>query len=283
MKAEPDTVTTFGNSLVQHGPFNDRIYLMKLAEEDLPFILDELEQLGLERGYSKIFAKLPSSARDAFLGAGYVVEAFVPELYNGKEEGLFMAKFLDHYRANIQDAHIIDDVKRVAEYRSQGCKTCTLPPDFILRKADADDAEEIATLYRSVFESYPFPIHDPSYIREMMAGHVRYFCIETKGRTIAVASSEMDLQSRNVEMTDFATHPAYRGMGLCSSLLHRMDNEMKAAGMCTAYTIARAVSYPINITFSRAGYALGGTLLNNTNICGGFESMNVWYKTLKVR
>jgi putative beta-lysine N-acetyltransferase len=280
MTAEADTVTTIGRSLIQHGSLNDRIYLMKLAAEDLPSILEALEKLGREMGYSKIFAKVPSYARDAFLRAGYKVEASVPGLYSGEETGYFMARFLDPDRESVVDAGIIDDVRAVAASRSQGCAPCRIPPDFILREADTDDAEEIASIYRSVFESYPFPIRDPAYIREMMAGHVRYFCVEAEGRIVAVASSEMDISSRNVEMTDFATNPAYRGMGLCSSLLQHMEDEMKERGICTAYTIARAASYPINITFARAGYTWGGTLVNNTNICGGFESMNVWHKKL---
>lgn len=45
--------------------------------------------------------------------------------------------------------------------------------------------------------------------------------------------------------------------------------------MKTAFTIARATSFPINITFTRAGIAHGGTLLNNTGICGRVESMHV--------
>lgn len=49
----------------------------------------------------------------------------------------------------------------------------------------------------------------------------------------------------------------------------RALEEMRAAEMKTAFTIARA------------GYAWGGTLVNNTNICGGFESMNVWYRALE--
>jgi len=36
----------------------------------------------------------------------------------------------------------------------------------------------------------------------------------------------------------------------------------------------------MNITFSRMGYRYSGTLLNNTNISGRLESMNVWYKFL---
>jgi hypothetical protein len=44
------------------------------------------------------------------------------------------------------------------------------------------------------------------------------------------------------------------------------------------YTIARAISVGMNITFARCGYDFGGTLVNNTQIAGRIESMNVWYK-----
>lgn len=32
------------------------------------------------------------------------------------------------------------------------------------------------------------------------------------------------------------------------------------------------------VTFARNGYTFSGTLLNNTDISGSIESMNVWYK-----
>jgi hypothetical protein len=34
----------------------------------------------------------------------------------------------------------------------------------------------------------------------------------------------------------------------------------------------------MNITFAKRGYNFGGRLINNTNICGGTETMNIWYK-----
>jgi hypothetical protein len=59
-----------------------------------------------------------------------------------------------------------------------------------------------------------------------------------------------------------------------------MENEMKKKEMKTLYTIARLESIPMNKTFMRADYSYAGTLINNTNISGGIESMNVWYKYL---
>ena len=55
---------------------------------------------------------------------------------------------------------------------------------------------------------------------------------------------------------------------------------MKSSGILNAYTIARAISPGMNITFARLGYHYGGRLVNNTQISGGLESMNIWYKSL---
>ena len=45
-------------------------------------------------------------------------------------------------------------------------------------------------------------------------------------------------------MADFATHPGCRGRNLPGYLLALMEEVMRAAGMRTAFTIARGLSYP---------------------------------------
>jgi hypothetical protein len=63
-------------------------------------------------------------------------------------------------------------------------------------------------------------------------------------------------------------------------LLASLEDELRERGILTAYTIARAISPGMNITFAKAGYTYGGRLHNNTHIAGTIESMNVWYKSL---
>jgi len=55
---------------------------------------------------------------------------------------------------------------------------------------------------------------------------------------------------------------------------------MSELGIKTVYTIARLNSIPMNVTFLKRGYKYGGTLINNTNISGKIESMNVLYNYL---
>lgn len=143
-----------------------------------------------------------------------------------------------------------------------------------------DDAENMSRIYKAVFPTYPFPITRPQYLIETMHSHIVYFGAEYDHHLAALASSEMNSDNQNVEMTDFATLPRYRGRNLSVVLLKKMESVMQNQGIKTAYTIARAVSAGMNITFAKAGYIYSGTLVNNTNISGNIESMNVWYKTL---
>ena len=97
---------------------------------------------------------------------------------------------------------------------------------------------------------------------------------------VAAASAELDLEHRNAEMTDFATLPETRGMGLAQHLLSALEQDTAERGISNLFTIARARSAGMNRVFYNGGYARSGTLVNNCHIAGQFEDMHVWCKTL---
>ena len=275
-----DKIEGLGNSHIQHGTFNDRIYLMKLSCRDYPDIVNRLNNLAEYHGYSKIFAKVPESAGSLFRKNDYKVEARIPSFYNGEETGLFLGKFLQKNRQNSSDQEMMRSVLKTAKEKAALPDFPTLPKEMRWRTCRPDDAEEMAEAYRHIFETYPFPIRDPDYLRETMGGNVVYFAVECGEKIVSLASSDMYKEDGHAEMTDFATLPEYRRNGLATFLLSVMEEEMRRQGLKLSYTIARALSYGMNITFSRMGYQYSGTLLNNTNISGRLESMNVWYKFL---
>lgn len=276
----PDIIDKVNGCLIQHGKAGDRIYLMKLALDRVSEIFDHLDQLAKTNGYTKIVAKVPERVWTEFGDQGYVTEAIVPRFYNGESNVFFMGKYLSDERETEDNILTINNVLSEALRRSGERCGCTLAPEFTWGIADEEDAEAISRVYREVFATYPFPIHDPEYIKETMRDNIVYFCIRRDGNVISVASSEMDKDALNVEMTDFATLPEYRKNGFATFLLEKMEDEMRLRGIKTSYTIARAVSYGMNITFSKLDYRFAGTLIKNTGICGQMESMNVWYKFL---
>ncbi|MBN2430633.1 MAG: putative beta-lysine N-acetyltransferase [Acidobacteria bacterium] len=275
-----DIIETFGRSRIQHGDYNDRIYLMKLHADDVPGIVPDLIGLAREKGYSKIFAKIPASARAVFLEHDFREEASIPRFYKGQEDACFMGRFLSEERSRESRPELVQKVLETARQKEVLTEIASPGNDFRMREATENDLRGMAAVFREVFPTYPFPIHDPEYLRRTMASHIRYFVVERGGEIIAVSSAETDPDNLNVEMTDFATLPHYRGHGLALHLLALMEEEMHREGFITAYTIARSYSYGMNITFTKLGYEYSGTLTHNTNISGALESMNIWYKPL---
>lgn len=267
-------------SVIQHGPYNNRIYLVKIGKKSLIDLPDTLISMAEKHGYSKIFAKIPSSRADSFFQAGFIEEASVPGFYNGLDAGAFLAYYLTDERAYEADAETYEKNIQLALEKKNAKSSALDPSRFLLRSCGKDDVAEMAEVYKIVFASYPFPVHDPDYLLETMQSHVDYFCIESKGKIVALSSAEMDVKSSYAEMTDFATLPDWRGHGLAVPLLDHMEKEIAKKRIKTAYTIARSASAGMNITFAKLGYDYAGRLKNNTNISGSIESMNIWYKPI---
>lgn len=267
-------------SLIQHGPFNDRIYLMKLGKSGQNSQPATLIAMATKHGYSKIFIKIPAAYAGQFAQAGYVEEAAIPRFYNGSEAGIFMGYYLSEARSTETGATALDEILQLALAKTES--TIKLLPEgkFVLRQCREEDVEEMATIYKTLFRTYPFPIHDPSFLLKTMQTNVDYFGVEINGKLIALASAEIDRPAQNAEMTDFATLPEWRGHSLAIHLLMRMEEMVARKGIKTAYTIARAISAGMNITFAKLGYSYGGRLKNNTNISGEINSMTVWSKSL---
>jgi len=274
----PDTIEKLGNSLIQHGPENERIYLMKINGEDLPEIIGDIERLADEHGYTKAFVKAPLQVKGLFKEQGYIEEARVEGFFYGTEDGVFLGKYFDEKRREDPHAEKVQEILALAKEKAADGQIKPPPDGMAFVETGPQDAEAMSEVYKAVFPSYPFPIDDPAYLRETMESHVRYFCGEHEGRIVALSSAEMDRERGNVEMTDFATLPEYRGQGVARRLLAQMEEAMADEPVEVFYTIARALSAGMNITFAQHGYEYGGTLVNNTNICGQIESMNVWCK-----
>lgn len=276
---KPDTIVRLGKgSILQHGKLNDRIYLMKLLKEDIALVFDKIASLVARHGYSKVFCKVPTQIAPLFLAQGYILEGHIPQFYEGKEDAFFVSRFPKTDRRLLNYPHSeLETLYQLLQNRID-VKSYLINTEYTIRKLGVKDILEIASLYAETFMSYPFPIYNPSYIAETMGRHVQYFGAFKKNKLVALASAEVDFNAKNAEMTDFATHKTHAGHNLSCSLLEMMEYEMQLQGIMTLYTIARSTSIPMNKTFLRLGYKYAGTLINNTNISGGIESMNLFYK-----
>ena len=102
--------------------------------------------------------------------------------------------------------------------------------------------------------------------------------LDETGRLVSAASAEVDFKHSNAELTDCATLKSHRGRGLMFHLLEKLCTDLDERGVMTPYTLARAASFGMNLVFYRLGFEFCGRLVNNCDIYGQFEDMNIWVR-----
>lgn len=272
-----DVVEHIRGALVQHGPLNDRIYVMRAGRaRDAADLVPALDALARQKRYGKILAKIPAPAWPAFKGAGYEKEAAISGFFRDGADALFVAKYIRNERR--RESSLEAAVNPFGESGRQPAAADLSAAE--VAPCTPADAETMGAIYRRVFHAYPFPIDNPGYLKERMAADVSYFGIHFQGRLAALAAAEMDPRHGAVELTDFATLPRWRRCGLAGRLRVHMEAAVSDRGLRTAFAIARAASPGMNRVFAAGGYRYGGRLRNNTRIGKTLESMNVWFKSV---
>lgn len=277
-----DIIEKHHGSLIQHGKGSNRVYLMKLNTLELDDTLKIINKLAEEKAYTKILAKIPASVKDVFKEDGFIQEAYIPKFYKGESDCSFMCKYFCDDRKTLRNHLEVNEIISIGQQKKY-VEKLEISAEYKCEILSIQDIPEITKLYRVVFDNYPFPIFDEDYILKTMQDNVCYFAIKnSQDELVAISSAEMDKDNLNSEMTDYATLPKYRGQGFALYLLKQMEKYLIQNNFKTAYTIARAVSAGMNITFAKNAYVFSGTLINNSNISSGIESMNIWYKNLNI-
>jgi putative beta-lysine N-acetyltransferase len=148
----------------------------------------------------------------------------------------------------------------------------------VLREAVEADIPEISALYEKVFKTYPIPLNQPQYVELLMDKDYLFMVITHEGTNISCALADINYQLSNAEITDCASLPEYRGQGLMFAVIGALEKEVQSRGIKCLYSIARALSPGMNTVFKKLGYTYTGRLVNNCNIFGKFEDMNLWVK-----
>jgi putative beta-lysine N-acetyltransferase len=266
---------------VYFSPLNQRIQVLKYAAEDPENMIEVLKDTARKAGFGKVFLKAPLHDLASLEDAGMCNEAVITGYFAG-QDAVVMSAFIDDERQ--QRPHAAEEESILTKIRTRPASSAVpdLPVGYEMNLGKLSDAAEVAELYQAVFASYPFPITDPAYIRSTMESHVFYRIIrDASGALVAAASAEANPELSNAEMTDFATLPSQRGLGLAQHLLAALERDMEERSITNLYTIARARSAGMNRVFYNFSYELTGTLVNNCHISGQFEDMHVWCKRLE--
>lgn len=261
-------------------PINERIQVYRYDARDFAALGQALHALATANGYGKVWVKAPAGDRDALQALGFVCEGRIPGYFSGRD-AVCMSWFVTEARTKRPTGEQEEEILRKALAGPAGTrKPRPLPRGYTTALFTEADADELAALYAEVFPTYPYPIADPAYLRETARTHVIYRLVRNPaGQLVAAASAETNPALHNAEMTDFAALPSERGKGLAQFLLRQLEKDAVEHFSTTChYTIARALEPGMLRTFHHLGYKLTGTLVNNCNIAGKFETMHLMVK-----
>ena len=273
------TQTTPHNVSYEVDEFNSRIKLIQYSRNDVEALLQHLEELAKEKDIGKVLIYANPEDISFFEELGFQREGEISGFFQGNP-ACILSRFLEEDRALQKDEEKKDEIVEMAEQVESIKERPLLDPKYQLRHATKEDAEQLAELYQLVFETYPTPIHDPDFIRKCM-DHDVYFTVVTDGnRIVSSASADVFTHFQCAEITDCATHPEHRGNGLLSAIIYDLELRMKEMGIAHLFSLTRAVSTGMNMVISKLGFEYKGRLIQNSQISGDFEDMNIWVKEL---
>ena len=257
--------------------YNKRLKILDYEAEDYTAMVHRLMWLAEANDFDKVFVKAPKSDFQKWLSHGYMMEGILRYYFHG-EDAYVLSRFSSTARAQsnelVKEARLIEDLI----YSSQPGKVRALDSEIKIIQAKPEDIPHLVHIYRSVFETYPSPLTNPDYIKFTMDRNVICRMAMRDNQAFAAASSELDRKHSNAEITDCATVPEEQGKGIMQHILKELEEDLREIGIKTAYTLARGMSVGMNRVFFRLGYEFSGRLINNCDIFGKFEDMNIWVK-----
>ncbi|MEH7276168.1 putative beta-lysine N-acetyltransferase [Neobacillus vireti] len=259
-------------------PFNKRIRIDDYRG-NTNLALEKAEELAREHQSEKLIMKARIEDTFSLYERGLQPEAVVDRYFLGSDAHFFSKFYTLERKKNehwITENHMIQSIYQLDPPIDKPSPS----KGYELKKATVNCAEELADLYRQVFQIYPTPLHDPEYVKKTMEEGTIYYVFFYQGKIVSAASAEVNSFYKNAELTDCATLKEHRKYGLMKIILIELEEELKRKGVYCSYSIARSLSFGMNAVLFQLGYKYRGRLMNNCYIYDKLENMNMWVKNL---
>jgi putative beta-lysine N-acetyltransferase len=276
-----ETIETIDGALVYHGNMHNRIYFSETTNVDLGILLPKIKDLAKNKRYDKILSRASENRMQVLTSNGYTVEAKIPGLYNGTIDGYFLAEYVneERHRNDEKSLKTIASVKTIAlaANKPETDSHFEMPTDLNIRKLTSTDFTALEELHEKAYKYHPNQIKDVAHFSNLSSLNHEFYGLFKNNELVVSAILAIHEEEANMEIVDFITHPDYRGQNLSYFLVQDIKKNMVEKSYKTIYTMVRSTSYGLNITFSKHGFILAGTLTNNCVVRDTMESMNVWY------
>ncbi|KAB3530709.1 putative beta-lysine N-acetyltransferase [Alkaliphilus serpentinus] len=202
--------------------------------------------------------------------------------YFDGEDAFIYSQFLDPTREVCKHKQQQEKIISSAIKKGSIDEIPQLQEEFDLRAARHRDVIEMADVFRQVFKTYPTPMHEPKYIKKVMDDNTIFTLVTYEDKIVSIASADINSKYNNAEITDCATLPEFRGNGLLTHIIANLEERLIEREVPNLFSLTRAQSIGMNHVIAKHGYDYRGTLVQNCDISGSFEDMNIWVKQLEL-
>lgn len=240
--------------------------------------IQEIINFAKKENLEKIIANCTVQMLKPYIGSEFVIEGYVKGFLRG-EDAYFISYYINRNRAF--SSSIKEENEILSKISIKKSLITKMPnKEFVIRNANPGDIPQLIKLFSATFKTYPSPVFNSQYLKKVMNDKVIFKVAQFENKIVSIASADMDVLNLNAEITDCATYENFRGKGLLSSLIIELEKDLKAKGFITAYSLSRAINPGINAVLNKLEYKYCGKLIKNCHICGSFEDMNIWSKSL---
>lgn len=266
---------------------NRRIRILDYTGTDLRTLGKHLDLVAEENRAGKIILYARESDLQQLLTFGWVFEGVMSGYFLG-QPAFCLARYADLGRACSEFTEKEDAIIQIILNREAGDNTELRPiaaasrqyqSSLDVRMLQPEDVDEVMEVFAEVFDTYPSPVEERAHFEQIFSG-TGYLMMVARhnGQVTGIISAEIDEKNLCAEITDCVTLTQYRGQGIMGGLLDIVEQRLWDRGLKYLYSLTRAGIPPINAVFHRKGYVYSGRLVNNCNIGGRYESMNIWEK-----
>jgi len=263
---------------------NERIRVLNYLAEDIKVFVNYLDTLANTCQAGKIIIYASKSDWQEFLSCGFRLEGMMKTYFQG-EPAYCMSRFLSPQRS--YSKYMVDEdlilnqvwqkgVKKFPDLGNSGNNS-----DCMIRNLRDEDIDTVMDIFGNVFPTYPSPVEKRSYFENLTGQDGNMMLIaEHKDEIAGIISADIDNKYLCAELTDCITLPEYRGRGIMGILIDSLEEALAEKNLICLYSLTRAGIPPINAVLYNRGYSFGGRLINNCDIGGRYEDMNIWEKNL---
>ncbi len=260
---------------------NKRLIIRTYDRTNIPQVIDQCLAISLEHQLEKIWLWAFPEDAAVFMEYGFVLEGIL-ETHTIDKPSSSLAFYLTPYRKRDYRKYEEDELLIKVMSSSSATSVGELPGDFKIGLLNHEHCGEISSLLSNVFTTYPTPMENPDYVYKLMSEDCLFAGVFFDNRLVSTSSAYLERDWKRCEMTDCATLADFRGYSLTERLSRLLETTIQSKeDSYTFYSLARARSFGINRVFHKLGYHYRGRLVNNCNIFGGYEDMNLWVKPNK--